>query len=298
MSNPSETGISNWGRWGPDDQVGTLNLIDFDAMRRGFDAATTGRQFSLSLPIRSNRVPRWPDRAAPMHFMTIDGGDYAVGAATPGGRQIADDYLFIACQSGTHIDALCHVFTDDQMYNGFPAAEVRSYGARVCGVERMPAIVTRGVLLDLARSHGVAHLEPGHAIGPDELDACAEAAGVDIEPGDAVLLNTGWMEQLMAGVDPRGGEPGLGLAAVRWCAERGISVIGSDTHGVEVSPAETEGAASPVHIELLRNQGLPLIELLDLRAVAAEGIHEFLFVVCPLPIMGGTGSPINAIAVT
>jgi kynurenine formamidase len=289
--------VTNWGRWGADDQIGTLNLIDFDAIRRGFDAVKTGRQFSLSLPIRSNHVPAWPERSPAMHFMTIDGGDYALGAPTPGGRQIADDYLFMACQSGTHIDALCHVYTDNLMYNGQPSSEIRSYGARVCGVEQMPSIVTRGVLLDVAASKGVPHLECGYAITSEDLEDCTARQAVEVKPGDALLVNTGWMTQLFAGVDPRLGEPGLGLAAAKWCAAHDVSVVGTDTHGVEVSPPELDGAESPVHIELLRNQGLPLMELVDMRDIVSERVTAFLFIACPLKIKGGTGSPINPIAI-
>jgi kynurenine formamidase len=229
--------------------------------------------------------------------MTVDAGDYALGARAHGGLQMSDDYLFVACHGGTHIDALCHVFVDDLMYNGHSSSAVRSSGARLCGIDKMPATITRGVLLDVAQHRGCEHLDVGHAITARDLNECAESQGVSVLPGDAVLVRTGHLGELYRGVDARLGEPGLGVGTAGWCAEHKISVIGADNHGVEVKPSEAAGANSPLHIEFLRNQGLPMIELLDLTELSREGIYEFLFIAIPLKIAGGAGSPINPIAV-
>lgn len=288
---------SNWGKWGESDEVGTLNYIDAAAMRRGFASVTAGRQLSLSMPIRSRNVPVWPDRAPAMHFMTVDGGDYAVGARAYGGLQMSDDYLFLACHGGTHIDALCHVFVDDLMYNGHPSSTIRSSGARLCGIDKMPAVITRGILLDVAQHRGRDHLDVGYAITARDLNECAQAQGVSVTPGDAVLVRTGHLSELYRGVDARLGEPGLGSDTASWCDDHKVSVIGADNHGVEVKPSETAGANSPMHIEFLRNLGLPMIELLDLSELSRERIYEFLFVAVPLKIAGGAGSPLNPIAV-
>ena len=287
---------SNWGRWGDEDQRGTLNLIDLDGMRRGFSAVTDGRVIDLAIPI-GRGAPVWPDRAPPMHFMTLDGGDYLAGVRSPGGLQATDDYLVIACHGTTHIDAFAHVLTDGEMYNGYPLADVRSYGAKRGGVDQMGSVVARGVLLDVAAAHGVESLAPDVVVTDVDLSAAEELAGVRVEPGDAVLVRTGWIRRLYEGADPRDGEPGLGMASVAWLAERDASVIGVDNNGVECRPAEDPDAASPVHVALLRNLGLPMMELLDLEELVASGRREFLFVATPLRIVGGTGSPIRPIAV-
>jgi kynurenine formamidase len=288
---------SNWGRWGDEDEAGALNLVDIASMRRGFECVRTGEIVDLSLPIRSTKVPRWPDRSPSMHFMTLDGGDYAIGARRPGGLEATDDYVFMACHGGTHIDAFAHILVDDQMYNGFPGSAVRSFGARQGGVDKMTGIVTRGVLLDLAGLKGVESLPAGQAITADELDACARAEGLEVLPGDAVLVRTGFLGELWRGADPRAGEPGLGMGTVDWIAAHDICAIGVDNNGVEVMPAEESGRHSPVHIAVVRGLGVPFIELVELDELARRGVYAFLLVVSPLKITGGTGSPVKPLAV-
>jgi kynurenine formamidase len=204
----------------------------------------------------------------------------------------------------SHIDALCHVFVNEQMYNGFPARDVTSVGARRNSIAAaFGGITGRGVLLDIPRLRGVDWLEPSDAIAPDELTAACTEEGVDIEGGDIVLISTGR--------DARRGRYGpwdpveVGLAGLHpecipWLAARDLAVLGSD--GVsDPLPGNDHRWSAPVHMCLLAGMGVHLLDNLDLSrlasACAAEGCWEFLFVVAPLQIGGGTGSPVNPVAV-
>lgn len=290
--------MSNWGRWGEGDERGTLNLITPELIVRAAGLVRQGKVYTLALPVQSHKVPVFPGRTPAMHFMTMDGGDYAAGTAAPGGFQYTDDYLVTACHNGTHIDALSHVCSGDKMYNGFGAGQVKSYGARRCGIDKVGAIVTRGVLLDVAALHGVPHLPASHVVTPADLDACCARQGVQPGPGDAVLLRTGWLTTFAA--DPGNfdrAQPGLGLAAVDWFRERDVALIAADNTAVEKVPEEDPAARLPVHIRLLRDLGIHLMELLDLEALARDRAHEFLFMVAPLRITGGVGSPVTPLAI-
>jgi kynurenine formamidase len=206
--------------------------------------------------------------------------------------------------ANSHIDALCHVFVDGHMYNGFPASDVTSIGARRNSIEAAyDGIVGRGILLDLPRHRGVEWLEPAEAVGPDELDAVSEAQGVTLEPGDIVLISTGRdARRAQHGPwDPNlAGLAGLDAECVPWLAERDPSVLGSD--GVsDVLPANDHRWPMPLHMCMLVGMGVHLLDNLQLgrlaAACAAEERWEFLFVAAPLQIRGGTGSPLNPIAV-
>ncbi len=143
-----------WGRWGAEDEIGAPNLIGPEQVRLAASLVRTGRIVSLTQPI-SERTPVPKHRAGVMHFMGRDGGDYAAGAKRPGGFQFAEDTVILPLHLGTHIDALCHAWCDDHLYNGFPGSTVRSTtGALRCGIDKMPPLVTRGVLLDIVRLRG------------------------------------------------------------------------------------------------------------------------------------------------
>ena len=198
---------------------------------------------------------------------------------------------------GTHVDALCHAWYDDKLYNGFSGDTIRSTsGAARLGVEKMPPIFTRGVLLDLVRLKGRV-LEPGETIGAADLEAAAKAAGVQPERGDAVLLRTGWLESQKGVKNPSFDvEPGIDVEAAMWLVERDVAIIGADNFAVEVLPFP-QGKVFPVHQLLIRDFGVPLLEGLMLDPLVASGRHEFLFVASALPIVGATGSPLAPVAV-
>lgn len=284
-----------WGRWGAEDEIGAPNLIGPEQVRLAASLVRTGRVVSLTQPI-SERMAVPKHRAGVMHFMGRDGGDYAAGAKRPGGFQFAEDTLVLPLHLGTHIDALCHAWCDDHLYNGFPGGTVRSTtGALRCGIEKMPPLVTRGVLLDIVRLRG-AVAAPGDAIGRVELEAAAALAEVTPREGDAVLIRTGWLEsQALRDVDFNT-EPGIDVEAALWLASRGVAMVGADNFAIETLPFPP-GTVFPVHQRLIRDHGIPLLEGMVLRPLAEAGGTAFLFVATPLPVVGGTGSPVAPVAV-
>jgi kynurenine formamidase len=289
---------AGWGRWGEDDQRGALNLVDAQAVRRGLEAARRARVVPLGLPVQARRVPVVPPRPPVLHTMLVDGGDFAAGALRgPNGFQFADDHLSLACHSGTHIDALSHVARDGLMYNGIPASEVRSMtGARRLGIDQVGGLVCRGVLIDALASAGGA-LEAGQVVTIADLERALGRAAVDLRPGDAVLIRTGWLSRFDER-DPSwyDGEPGVDVESARWLADQGVVLVGADNFAVEALPAAS-GEPVPVHLALLQERGVYLLELVDLEALAAAGAWTFTLVVAPLRITGGVGSPVNPLAI-
>jgi fatty-acyl-CoA synthase len=293
---PAGTDGAAWGLWGAQDERGALNRIDTERVRRAATLVRTGEVIALAQEL-SPRTPLPPHRARMMHFMDRDGGDYAAGAQRPDGFQFAEDTIVLPLHSGTHIDALCHVWHDDRLYNGFASNNIRSTtGAKRCGVDKLPPIFTRGLLLDVAALRGGA-LPDGEAIGRVELERAAERAGVKPGEGDAVLLRTGWMDRQLAGESVSfDREPGIDVEAARWLARAGVALIGADNYAIEVLPFPA-GEVFPVHRCLIRDYGIPLLEGLVLDGLAKRGVGEFLFVAAPLPIAGGTASPLTPFAV-
>ncbi|HVR28251.1 MAG TPA: cyclase family protein [Thermoanaerobaculia bacterium] len=278
----------NWGKWGDDDERGTLNYITPEVTAAAARLARTGKVYPLSIPLRAE-APIWPGRHKNWHVATHRN----VSGPGPGG---AEDILMIHTHGTTHMDALCHVFRDGRLYNGWPAAEhVTSRGATRNAIHNVGAIVTRGVLLDVAGHRGVEHLPAGEVITPDELEAVAAAQRVEIRSGDALLLRTGWLSTWERDADAfNRSQPGPSLEAARWAGCREITVLAADNSAVEAFPVP-EGL--PVHQEFLRDQGGYLMELLDLDALARDRVWEFLFVVAPLRLWNGLGSPITPLAI-
>jgi kynurenine formamidase len=284
----------NWRRWGEDDERGALNHIDADMTRRAAGLVATGQVINLAQSL-SPRTPFPPHRAGMQHFMGRSGADYAAGARRPGGFQFAEDTLLMPAHIGTHIDALCHAWYDDQLYNGFPGAGTRgTTGAVRCGIDKMGPIVTRGLLLDVAAVRG-GIVPDGSAIGVDDLARASAAAGSEPGKGDVVLIRTGWAERDAATIS-FDAEPGLDLAAALWLAERDVALVGADNFAIEVLPFAA-GTVFPVHQRLIRDFGIPLLEGLLLKHLADTGRHAFLFAASPLPVAGGTGSPISPMAI-
>ncbi|HYD08505.1 MAG TPA: cyclase family protein [Acidimicrobiales bacterium] len=291
---------SNWGRWGANDDLGTLNLIDEDACRRGARAVTRGQRLSCARTLS----PRYSDdNPNPvLHHMTHSGE-----GCPSEGMSSAADWFGVAFHgyAVTHIDAPSHLFWDGVMYNGRPASSVRTAtGAQMGSVEAASAgIVTRAVLFDLPRVLGVEYLEPGVAVDPDVLDRAEREAGVQVESGDALLVRTGRDARRAAkgSMDlATAGFGGLSGPCVEWIGRRGVAVLGSDA----VSDAVPEGGGDvvlPVHAAGIVGLGLWLIDNLQLEELAAEvagdGDPTCQLAVAPLRIKNGTGSPVNPIAV-
>jgi kynurenine formamidase len=300
---------SNWGRWGKDDERGTLNFITPARVLEACALPRSGRVISCALPFdQQGPQSGFAGRHNPIHVMLADGGDALAGAQDflPGGFNYADDAVSMPLQCGTQWDALSHVFYDGRMYNDRDVKLVTSHGARVNGIERIKdGVVGRGVLLDLPGFLRVPWLEDGARILPQDLDACAEASGVAIASGDILLVRTGMMTRCLerkswAGYCG-GPAPGLSIHCARWLYEREIAAVATDTWGVEVRPNETPDCFQPLHMISLRNTGLLLGEIFQLDALASacaeDGRYEFLFTAPPLPITGAVGSPINPLAI-
>lgn len=281
----------NWNRWGADDETGAPNLIGREQVRLAAGLVRTGQVISLAQKI-SDRLPVPGHRGGVQHFMGRDGGDYAAGAKRPGGFQFAEDTVLMPLHLGTHIDALCHAWCDDHLFNGFPGNTVRSTTKALrCGVEKVPPLVTRGVLLDIVAVRGRSPESIGLTLLKDA------ASGVTLRDGDAVLIRTGWLESqdAAAGIDFNR-EPGIDVDAALWLAESGVAMVGADNFAIEALPFP-QGTVFPVHQRLIRDYGIPLLEGLVLRELAEAGAREFLFAATPLPIVGATGSPVAPVAV-
>ena len=285
-----------WNRWGPDDERGALNFIGPAEVKRATALVQTGEVLRLA-QLLSSKTPVPSHRCGLQHFMVRDGGDYAIaGSRRPGGFQVAEDTVVMPLHMGTHIDALCHAWYDDKLYNGYLGDTIRSNGAARLGVEKMPPVVTRGLLLDIVRLKG-RPLEAGEAITAEDLQAACEAAGVMPGRGDAVLLRTGWLENQKQVKQPDfNSEPGIEIGAARWLATRDVALVGADNYAVEVLPFAA-GTVFPVHQCLIRDYGVPLLEGLMLDPLVASGRHEFLFMASALPIVGATGSPLAPVVV-
>ncbi|MBT2234152.1 cyclase family protein [Nonomuraea sp. NEAU-A123] len=296
---------NNWGRFGPEDQRGTLNLLTGDVVLSALAAASTGQVLSLSMPIRGatsspapTTVPHLRGRPLPQHFMSVDGGDYAAGARPVGaGLRMADDALIVTHHgTTTHMDALCHMWSGDELYNGHPAARVRSYGATRCGIERVGGVVARGVLFDVPRHLGLDHLPADFRV-PAEL--LAEIAVP--RAGDVAVIRTGWPAVWERSHEEYwSGQPGLSAGAGRWLASLDVSAVAADNAaigGLNDRQLADEPLDDDLHLILLHRHGIHLIEMLWLEELSAAGRTEFVFVAAPLRIEGGTGSPLNPLAI-
>jgi kynurenine formamidase len=301
---------SNWGRWGDEDQRGTLNYITPDKIRQAASMVRSGKAISLQLPMDSNGPQTGAfGRVNPVHQMVATGTDHLAGTQTyssdPFGWGFADDSLFLFLQGGTQWDALGHIFRDGKMFNGFSASEVSSKGANRGGVENMPTVVSRGVLLDVPRAMGKLHLSPGEAIHPEDLDAACAHHGVTVEPGDVLLIRTGDMAARRGmpgwGGYSAGDAPGLSLRVAPWLHERQVAAIATDTWGAEVRPNEIPGTFQPLHLIMLVSMGLLVGEIWQLDDLAddcaKDGTYEFMFVGPPLMIPKAVGSPLNPQAI-
>ncbi|WP_019544698.1 cyclase family protein [Streptomyces sulphureus] len=293
--------LSNWGRWGPDDDRGTTNLITPDLVAAAAALVRTGSVFDLGIPLDSSGPQTGSFRPNPIRLtsQTGHGQDY------PGGFRFSDDYVFMPLQAGSQYDALAHVHYDGKLYNGHPATDVTETGAQHCGIHTQAKGITgRGVLLDVARQRGVDWLPSGEVIGPDDLEAAERAAGVRVGRGDILLVRTGWWRKYQRDGDRAeflSGEPGLGLDTAAWLRERDVAVVGSDNQGVEVMPGENPDGLFELHMVLLRDMGLTLAEMLDLEELAADcaadGRYAFFFAGPPLKFTGASGSPVNPLAI-
>jgi kynurenine formamidase len=298
--------VSNWGRWGADDERGTLNYITPETVRAGAGCVRTGKVFELSLPLGSTGPQVRGDgvRFNPIHRMTMLPEDIA----GPDGLIGTDDIVIMPLQCATQWDSLAHIGYDGRFYNDVEAqtAVTAMSGAVRNGIDQtLPGVVGRGVLLDIARLRGVEWiLADDDPITSADLDAAAERQAVEVRTGDALLVRTGWRRKALVegwSVEWLRPCPGLGLDAVRWLHERQVAALAADNPGVERLPSGLPGARLPVHCVLIRDMGLQIGEMFDLEALAedcaADGQWDFFFSAPPLRVTGAVGSTASPIAV-
>jgi kynurenine formamidase len=302
----------NWGRWGPDDEIGCLNLLDAAEVLRGVAQVRSGKVFTLGVPIGApGGDPVWPGRSGATRLMTQDRSHYTAGKLDPlpGGLEYADDYITAFLQGSSQYDALGHTWYGDEIYNGFPA-ETTTGGLARCGVDKIAkhGVVGRGVLVDMARHRGKEALESGETFGAGDLEAAAEAQGVAIERHDNLLIRMGWLNVFYEqGPDAFYGEqfvePGLTYSPelVDWFKEREIVSLSTDSIANEVTIEPQSGIVLPLHAALMRNLGVLFSEILWLEDLAADcaqdGRWSFLYAAAPINIVGATGAPVNPVVI-
>jgi len=294
--------VNNWGRWGVDDEIGTLNLITAEVVTRAAACVRRGRTFSLAIPLSLDgpQLGFIPGRVNPLRTMI------AINAPLTDDTEgfcSSDDVVVMALQAATHWDSLAHVSYAGRLYNGFPAASITERGAAHCGIDKVRTIVSRGVLLDVARAVDGERLEPGYALTGDDLDAAEERAGVNVLPGDIVLVRTGQMTRLKQG-DKMGyayPNPGPSLQTVEWFRNHDVAAVATDSLTFEVFPSERHDLPLPVHLLHLVEMGMTQGQNFDLEALATDcaddGVYEFLLEASPQPFVGGLGTPVNPVAV-
>jgi kynurenine formamidase len=295
--------VSNWGRWGAEDERGTVNFITPEVVRRAAGCVRRGAVFSLGLAFDADG-PQFGQggRTNPLHIMTATSSQMT---ADPAGPRFADDVVVMGLQCATQWDSLAHVHYGGQLYNGHAASCVTTAGTTRNGIDKMAeGIVSRGVLLDVARLRGVESLAPGELVTPADLEAAERRQGVRAERGDVLLLRTGYVRVFTVYGDRvcyMKQTPGLGVAAIEWLHAREVAAVASDTNMVEVYPPEDPAVLFPLHAICIRDMGLTLGEMFDFEALsndcAADGVWECLFSAPALRVTGGIGSPLNPLAV-
>lgn len=298
--------LSNWGRWGAEDELGTVNLITPAKRVEAARLVRDGASVSCARPIVTDIAA--DTTFQPLRFM-VDSGE-GRDTASPERvlqRRGASEFIGMVFHgySITHVDAPSHYFWDGRLYNGRSCNLVTSReGATVASVEALrDGVVSRGLLLDVARTRGVRWMQAGEGVMPEDLEAAERAAGVRVGPGDILLVRTGYYARRLAEgpVHPlQAGSPALHVASCPWLRERGVAMIGSDTHN-DIHPPPYPALGNSFHVVSLVAMGLWLIDNANLeelaQACAARGRWEFLLTIAPLRLRNVTGSPVNPIAV-
>ncbi len=306
---------TNWGKWGADDQMGTLNYITPEVTRNATGLVKKGVVYSLSLPVAANQPS--PDRRLERYMLTTG------QEAGPEPRWLGDQ-LSLPLHGTTHWDSLAHVVGEGKMYNGYDASKnITAQGALKNGIQNAARkLVTRGVLLDIARFKGVKRLDAGYMVTPEDVEATARREGVSFRQGDVVLIHTGWLSVFreLDSTDVydsktkawklfHANEPGIGWGLAQWLKGQRSAAVAADNVYLEALPSAPQAAEQagcpgytmPINYELIRNQGMTVGKLFQLdglaEACAADGVYEFMFVAAPMKLNNGTGSPTNPLAI-
>ncbi|MGM7679147.1 cyclase family protein [Microbacterium sp. A94] len=302
---------SNWGKWGDNDEVGSLNYLDATQVLAGVGSVRQGKVFTLQTPVgHPHGDPVWPGRRGMERYMVVDEASWLNDdqETPPGGMHWADDMISGYLQGTTQFDALGHVWYDGQIYNGKPAVSTVG-GLRFASVAPIAkrGVVGRAVIVDVARHRGRPYLERGETFGLVDVLEAAEAQGVEIRPRDILVVRTGWLESWYnteaADFYRDFREPGLTFSTelVEWFHRMEIPCLVTDTMGNETTIDPKSGVQLPLHNALMRNLGVAFCEACDLSELAADcdadGQREFLFAAAPLHIREAAGSPVNPVVV-
>jgi len=281
--------VSNWGRWGKNDQLGSANLVTEAKRRQAIGLVRTGASVSLA--------------RNPLTEKAIDNPNPFEHTMSPPGFFLDTYKVFYHGYAHSHIDALCHILYKDRTYNGYPTAEVNAAtGCTKLGIENLKGgILTRGILIDIPRLRNVPYLEPGTPVFVEDLEAWERKAGIRVSSGDAIFLRTGrWTRRQRLGPwDVAQQAAGVHASVAPWIKARGVAFIGSDA-ALDVTPSLVDGMNLAVHTLMINALGINLLDNQDLEAVGDQAVKlnrwEFMLTLAPIPVRGGTGSPVNAIA--
>jgi kynurenine formamidase len=291
--------VRNWGRWQDRPERGALNYLSAERTAAAARLVQSGVTVALGLPLSTEKRPDSPV-PADQHMTLLP--DVPIPA---GSERFAKDYVGVDYHNDghSHIDAFCHVAFDGLLYDGEPDDSVTSHGAEAGTIDLLEdGLVGRGVLIDVPRVRGVRWIEPGEHVFLEDLDAAERQAGVSVGEGDILLVRTGHARRLaeLAPWDTAGAKAGLHPTTASFLAERCVAALGSDGNN-DTAPSTTENIGFPIHVLALNGMGIHLLDYLQLEQLAQqcerEQRWEFLFAAAPLRIEGGTGSPLNPIAV-
>lgn len=302
----------NWGKWGPDDEIGSLNYLGPAEALAGAAEIRSGKSFTLSVVMgHPEGDPMWPGRAAPTRVNVVDHGTWLAGkgAPIPGEVEYADDIMVMYLQASSQYDALGHVWHDNTLWNGYPAATTIGGLAKASILPIAEhGVVGRGVLLDIARLRNKPCLDPGETFTHEDLLAAADKQGVELRKRDVLLIRTGWIGSYYKGDRAKFAtqpfmEPGLTYSPelVSWFQEMEIPNLVTDTIANEVTLEPETGTSLPLHQALMRNLGVLFTEIIALDELAddcdTDGQYSFLYTAAPLKIHAGTGAPVNPVVI-
>ena len=279
------------GEYGADDRLGALNLLTERGVRDAADLVTTGKTYALGM-VSGRSTPAWGHRKFDMRVLHRP-------AETSSDYNATDDAVETHLGIGTQIDGLAHIGMGAFLYNGVRADKVFDEGGvKQYGIETLPPIVTRGVLLDIAKLKGVESLAPSQPVTIDDLEAAMQRQGIEVRVGDVVLIHTGWMSNIDKDLSIFvHSTPGLTKESSAYLAEKGAVAIGADTSGLGVRPSGIEGMPFPEHVVLLFEHGVHILENIVTEELAEDGVHEFMFVLGQPRLEGAVQMIINPVAI-
>ena len=281
-------------KWGPEDEIGSANYITPERVKLAASLVKTGKTYTLGM-VTGPDTPAYPPRHYKVYVWdTVLGG--------PNELTTTDDLAVTWLGVGSQIDGFGHVGIDHVHYNGWKTQDFLSLtGIKKFGVENIPPIVARGVLLDMTKYYAVDIVPNGTAFNSKEINEVAKRQGIEIREGDVVLFHTGWLKQFaqMGAGEPKLGfpEPGIGVEGARYLAGKGVVAVGADTWALEAIPFEKEAERFPVHQELLAKNGTYILENMNTAALAADAAYEFMFVLGAPRMAGAVQTIVNPVAI-